>query len=72
MLLDIAPEVAAARKAQNRDRFERDLPHARPRAGELPAAGRRTWLWIVVDAARPVDVVAADVASAIASRLGLP
>jgi thymidylate kinase len=28
-------------------------------------------LWLVVDAARPVEAVAADVATAVATRLGL-
>ena len=71
ILLDIAPEVAAARKAKNRDRFESDLPMlGRVRASYLRQA--EDLLWIVIDAARPVEDVAADVASAVARRLGLP
>ncbi len=71
ILLDIAPEVAAARKAENRDRFESDLPML----GRVRASYRRQaedLLWIVIDAARPVEAVAADVASAVARRLGPP
>jgi dTMP kinase len=69
ILLDIGPEVAAARKAKDRDRFESDLPML----GRVQASYRRQaadLLWIVVDAARPIDVVAADVASAVERRLG--
>ncbi len=69
VLLDIAPEVAAARKAKGRDKFESDLPMlGRVRASYLRQAA--DLLWLVVDAARPVEAVAADVASAVASRLG--
>ena len=69
VLLDIAPEVAAARKSQGRDKFERDLPML----GRVRASYRRQaedLLWIVIDAARPAEAVAADVASAIERRLG--
>jgi thymidylate kinase len=70
ILLDIAPEVAAARKSRNRDKFESDLPMlGRVRASYLRQAG--DLLWLVVDAARPVEAVAADVVSAVATRLGL-
>jgi dTMP kinase len=71
ILLDIAPEVAAARKARDRDRFESDLPML----GRVRASYKRQaadLLWIVVDAARPVAAVAADVATAVERRLGLP
>ena len=70
VLLDIAPDVAAARKAKGRDRFESDLPLlGRVRASYLRQAADLSWL--VVDAARPIDDVAADVVSAVATRLGL-
>ena len=70
VLLDIAPEVAAARKAKGRDRFESDLPMlGRVRASYLRQATDLSWL--VVDAGRPIDAVAADVATAVATRLGL-
>jgi dTMP kinase len=69
VLLDIAPETAAARKAKDRDRFERDLAMlGRVRASYLRQAA--DLLWIVIDAARPVAEVAADVASAVERRLG--
>jgi len=71
ILLDIAPEVAAARKARDRDRFESDLPML----GRVRASYKRQaadLLWAVVDAARPVAAVAADVATAVERRLGLP
>jgi dTMP kinase len=70
ILLDIAPEVAAARKAKGRDKFESDLPMlGRVRASYLRQAA--DLLWLVVDAARPVESVAAGVARAVATRLGL-
>ncbi|MCX6538852.1 MAG: dTMP kinase [Acidobacteria bacterium] len=68
VLLDIAPDVAAARKAQNRDNYERDLAMlSRVRVSYLRQAAQPGW--VVIDAARPVDVVAADVTSAVWSRL---
>jgi dTMP kinase len=68
VLLDIAPDVAAARKAQNRDSYERDLALlSRVRVSYLRQAAQPGW--VVVDAARPVDVVAADVATVVWSRL---
>jgi dTMP kinase len=69
ILLDIAPEVAAARKARNRDRFESDLPML----GRVRASYQRQaadLLWIVIDAGRPIDEVAADVTAAVERRLG--
>ncbi|MEK6630023.1 MAG: dTMP kinase [Acidobacteriota bacterium] len=69
VLLDIAPEVAAARKAGDRDTFERDLAMlGRVRTSYLRQALELDW--IVVDAARPVDAVHADVINAVATRLG--
>lgn len=69
ILLDIAPETAAARKARNRDRFESDLPMlGRVRASYLRQAADP--VWVVVDAARPVEEVGTDVVSAVAKRLG--
>ncbi|HPK71948.1 MAG TPA: hypothetical protein PLN93_08400, partial [Vicinamibacterales bacterium] len=71
VLLDIAPEVAAARKATGRDKFERDLSMlARVRASYLRQAA--DLLWVVIDAARGVEAVADEVATAVARRLGLP
>jgi dTMP kinase len=71
VLLDIAPEVAAARKALNRDAYERDLAMlGRVRISYLRQAAAPAW--VTIDAARPVDAVAADVASAVAARLARP
>ena len=70
ILLDIAPEVAAARKSKGRDKFESDLPML----GRVRRSYRRQATdlsWLVVDAARPVEIVAADVVTAVATRLGL-
>jgi dTMP kinase len=70
VLLDIAPEVAASRKAKGRDKFESDMGLlARVRASYLRQAHDHAWL--VVDAGRAIDEVATDVAAAVASRLGL-
>jgi len=70
VLLDISPDVAAARKSKGRDKFESDLPMlGRVRRSYLRQAADLSWL--VVDAAQPVDEVADAVATAVASRLGL-
>lgn len=71
ILLDIEPATAAARKAVDRDRFERDLALlARVRQSyRRQAAGHG---WVVLDGERDKSSVAADVFSAVASALGLP
>jgi len=64
VLLDIAPDVAARRKAINRDRYERDLgllARVRESYKRQAAAGN----WCVVDANAPKQTVAAAVASAV-------
>ena len=67
VLLDIAPDVAARRKASDRDKYERDL--------QLLARVRDSYLrqaeagWVRVDAARERDAVAADVAAAVDAQL---
>ena len=68
IFLDIAPETAIQRKAVDRDRYERDLAlqtrvrdSYRRQAAELG--------WVVVDGERSKDAIAADVFSAVASRL---
>lgn len=68
VLLDIAPEVAAERKAMNRDRYERDLgllARVRESYKRQAAAGD----WCVVDANAPKDAVAAAVVSAVGTRV---
>ena len=71
IMLDIAPETAVQRKAVDRDRYERDLAmQARVRESyqRQAAAGD----WVVIDGERPRDAIAADVVSAVQSRLGPP
>ena len=71
ILLDIAPDTAAQRKAANRDRYERDLALlSRVRESYRRQAANGGWL--VLDGGRARDAVAADVVSAVATRLGLP
>ena len=63
-LLDIEPEVSARRKTQDRDRYERDLALlARVRESYLRQAKQHAW--VVLDASRERDQVAADVAEAV-------
>jgi dTMP kinase len=68
IVLDIAPETAMQRKTVDRDRYERDLAmQARVRESyrRQAAAGG----WVVLDGERGKEVIAADVVSAVASRL---
>jgi dTMP kinase len=67
ILLDIAPETAASRKAANRDKYERDLAllsrvrDSYRRQAEQPG-------WARLDGTRSRDAVAADVLTAFESR----
>jgi len=64
ILLDIAPDTAARRKAVDRDRYERDLAMlARVRESYLRQAGAGGW--IVLDASRTKEEIAADVITAV-------
>jgi dTMP kinase len=68
LMIDIAPETAAARKRTHRDRFEQDLPML----GRVRASYRRQAAqagWVAIDGERPIETVAADVATAAASAL---
>ena len=68
IVLDIAPETAVQRKTVDRDRYERDLAmQARVRDSyrRQAAAGG----WVVLDGERGKDAIAAEVVSAVASRL---
>ena len=57
------------RKAVDRDRYERDLAlQARVRESYRRQAAAQGW--VVLDGERPKDAIAADVFSAVASRLG--
>jgi dTMP kinase len=70
IMLDIAPATAAARKMVDRDRYERDLSMlSRVRESYRRQAGDQGWASL--DGERPRDLVAADVFSVVASRLGL-
>jgi dTMP kinase len=70
ILLDIDPATAAARKALDRDRFERDLALlGRVRQSYHRQAAERGW--IVLDGERDKASIAADVFNAVASALGL-
>jgi dTMP kinase len=69
IMLDIAPETAARRKAVDRDRYERDL-------GML-AAVRESYRrqaveqgWAVIDGEQTKDEIASAVLTVVASRLG--
>ena len=70
ILLDIAPETAVQRKAVDRDRYERDLAllgRVRDSYQRQAAANQ----WVVLDGEQSKDVVAAEVISAVSSRLAL-
>lgn len=71
ILLDIAPEAAASRKRQGRDRFERDLPLL-ARVRESYRRQARQGGWCVIDAAQGPDEVTAGVEAAVLTRLGPP
>ena len=68
ILLDIAPETAAARKTVGRDRYERDLALlTRVRESYLRQAEQPNW--VRIDAEQAPDAVAAEMAAAIEPRL---
>ena len=63
IMLDIAPETAARRKAADRDRYERDLALlARVRESYTRQAASAGW--VVVDGEQPKEAVAAEVYAA--------
>jgi dTMP kinase len=71
IMLDISPETAVGRKSVDRDRYERDLAmQQRVRESYRRLAGEQNWLRL--DGERPKDAIAADVLSAVGSRLLLP
>jgi dTMP kinase len=68
IMLDIAPATSVQRKAVDRDRYERDLAmqsRVRESYRQQAAAGK----WIVLDGERDKETIAADVFSAVTSRL---
>jgi dTMP kinase len=71
VLLDIAPETAAGRKAAGRDRFERDMALlSRVRASYWRQAAAPGW--IRLDGERHKSIVADDVIRAVTRQLALP
>ena len=71
ILLDIAPDTAVGRKAQARDRFERDLDLLnRVRASYRRQAAAPGW--VRLEGERAKNEVAADVIHAVETRLALP
>jgi dTMP kinase len=71
ILLDIAPETAVQRKSVERDRYERDLAMLeRVRASYQRQAASNEW--VVLNGEQSMDAVAAEVISAVSSRLALP
>jgi dTMP kinase len=71
VLLDIAPETAVARKAADRDRYERDLALlARVRQSYRRQALKHRW--VQVNAERSKDEVAAAVLAAVQPRFARP
>jgi dTMP kinase len=71
IFLDINPETAVQRKSAGRDRYERDLAmQKRVRESYKRLAAQNNWL--VLDGERPKDVIAAEVFTAVTSRLSLP
>ena len=71
IFLDIAPETAVKRKSVDRDRYERDLA-MQGRVRESYRRQAHEQGWIVLDGERAKDVIAADVFSAVTSRLARP
>ena len=72
ILLDIAPETAASRKSVDRDRYERDLALlGRVRESYQRQASSGT-NWVVIDGEQAKEASAAEVFSAVSSRLGRP
>ncbi len=71
VLLDIAPQTAVMRKAAGRDRFERDLTLLE----RVRQSYRRQALapgWVLIDAERSKDEVAAAVEQAVMTRTARP
>ena len=71
IVLDIAPETAVHRKAVGRDRYERDLALL-SRVRDSYHRQSRQPKWIRLDGERPKSEVAADVLTAVATRLEQP
>ncbi len=74
VLLEVRPEVAAARKSQDPDRLEAEdgAFHQRVAAGYRHLAGADPEHWVVVDGEGTEEEVAARVAEVVTSKLGSP
>jgi dTMP kinase len=70
ILLDIAPDVAAKRKAAGRDRYERDL-ELLTRVRSSYQAQAMDARWVLIRGDRSKGEVCEDVKQAVASRLAL-
>lgn len=68
ILLDVAPETALARKAADRDRYERDLAML-ARARESYRRQALAANWVRIDGDRDRREIAADVFRAVSARL---
>lgn len=66
-LLDIAPEEAVRRKAHGRDKFERDLPLL-SRVRESYRRQADAEAWEVIDGARSMEEIEADIVQRLTSR----
>jgi dTMP kinase len=69
ILLDIAPETAATRKAVDRDRYERDLALL-SRVRESYRRQAQAGGWIVLDGERSKEAIAEDVVAAVHDAIG--
>jgi thymidylate kinase len=69
ILLDIAPETAVARKAVDRDRYERDLALL-ARVRESYHRQAHDGGWVVIDGERSKQAISDDVFAAVSARLG--
>jgi dTMP kinase len=70
ILLDISPDVAVARKASGRDRYERDVQLLN-RVRDSYHAQAADARWVLIDGDRSKEEVSGDVRQAVATRLGL-
>ena len=68
ILLDVAPQTAAGRKVTNRDKYERDLAML-SRVRESYRRQAASGGWLTLDGERDKEGVAADVLTAVSSRL---
>jgi dTMP kinase len=69
IMLDIAPQTAVQRKAVGRDRYERDLA-LQLLVRESYRRQAQEQNWVVLDGERSKEAIAAEVLSAVTSRLG--